>query len=79
MNAWNTPIDSIAIVGAGIVGLSCALELADRGVRVTLFEKQWPPRGASWAAAGMLAPAFEAVGVADNHPGLFELSDASER
>ena len=72
-------IQSIAIVGAGIIGLSCALELADRGVRVTLYEKQWPPRGASWAAAGMLAPAFEAISVAENHPGLFELCDASAR
>lgn len=79
MNAQNTSLQSIAIVGAGIIGLSCALELADRGVRVTLFEKQWPPRGASWAAAGMLAPAFEAIGVAENHPGLFDLCDASAR
>lgn len=79
MSARQSSIQSIAIVGAGIVGLSCALELADRGVRVTLFEKQWPPRGASWAAAGMLAPAFEAVAVAENHPGLFELCEASAR
>lgn len=79
MSARQSSIQSIAIVGAGIIGLSCALELADRGVRVTLFEKQWPPRGASWAAAGMLAPAFEAVGVAENHPGLFELCEASAR
>ena len=79
MSAQNPSIQSIAIVGAGIVGLSCALELADRGVRVTLYEKQWPPRGASWAAAGMLAPAFEAVGVAENHPDLFELCDASAK
>ena len=79
MNAQNTSLQSIAIVGAGIVGLSCALELADRGVRVSLFEKQWPPRGASWAAAGMLAPAFEAIGVAENHPGLFDLCDAGAR
>ena len=79
MSANNSSNQSIAIVGAGIVGLACALEMADRGARVTLFEKQWPPRGASWAAAGMLAPAFEAVGVADNHPDLFELCDASAR
>lgn len=79
MSAQNPSIQSIAIVGAGIVGLACALELADRGVRVTVFEKQWPPRGASWAAAGMLAPAFEAVGVTENHPDLFELCDASAR
>lgn len=79
MTTLKPSINSIAIVGAGIIGLSCALELADRGIRVSLFEKQWPPRGASWAAAGMLAPAFEAVGVAENHPGLFELCDASAR
>ena len=70
-------IRSIAIIGAGIVGLSCALELADRGVRVTLYDKQWPPRGASRAAAGMLAPAFEAIGAADHHPNLFEFCDTS--
>ncbi|MEL6415298.1 MAG: FAD-dependent oxidoreductase [Pseudomonadota bacterium] len=79
MSSGNPSIQSIAIIGAGIVGLSCALELADRGARVTLFEKQWPPRGASWAAAGMLAPAFEAVGLAENHRSLFELCDASAR
>jgi monoamine oxidase len=28
----------IAIVGAGIAGLNCALELADRGIRATLYE-----------------------------------------
>lgn len=79
MTSPNPSIQSVAIVGAGIVGLACALELADRGVRVTLFEKQWPPRGASWAAAGMLAPAFEAIGVAESHPDLFKLCDASAR
>ena len=79
MSESPSSLQSIAIVGAGIIGLSCALELADRGIRVSLFEKQWPPRGASWAAAGMLAPAFEAIGVAENHPGLFELCDASAR
>ena len=79
MSVHDSSIQSIAVVGAGIVGLACALELADRGVHVTLFEKQWPPRGASWAAAGMLAPAFEAVGVAGNHPDLFKLCDASAR
>ena len=70
---------SIAIIGAGIIGLSCALEFARRGTRVTLFEKAWPPRGASWAAAGMIAPAFEAIGVSGGHSKLFELCDASAR
>jgi len=50
---------SIAVIGAGIIGLSCAWELTKRGASVTIYEKNWPPRGASWAAAGMLAPSYE--------------------
>lgn len=76
MSHADTSIKSVAIIGAGIVGLSCALDLAERGIRVTIYEPYWPPRGASWAAAGMLAPAFEAVGVAGGHPELFQLCDA---
>ena len=72
-------IGSVAIIGAGIIGLSCALALAERDVSVTLYETNWPPRGASWAAAGMLAPAFEAIGVENGHTDLFELCDASMR
>lgn len=72
-------IRSIGIIGAGIIGLSCAIELADRGVRVALYDKSWPPRGASWAAAGMLAPAFEAAPTLGTHPTLYELCDASAK
>ena len=53
--------------------MCCALSLADRGARVTLFERNAPGRGASWAAAGMLAPAFEAAGEPGVHPALFDL------
>lgn len=63
---------SIAVIGGGIIGLASALELADRGADVTVFEPNWPPRGASWAAAGMLAPTFEAAS-SDGHPDLFAL------
>ena len=73
MTAPTPPIRSIAIIGAGIIGLSCAIELADRGVEVSLYDQKWPPRGASWAAAGMLAPAYEAAADADLHPSLFAL------
>lgn len=79
MSADSTPQASIAIIGAGIIGLSCAVELADRGLRVSLYDKTWPPRGASWAAAGMLAPAFEAIAEPGTHPNLFDLCDQSAR
>ncbi len=43
------------IIGAGIIGLSTALELADRGLIVTVLEQGQAMQQASWAAAGMLA------------------------
>jgi glycine oxidase len=68
----------IAVIGAGIIGLSAAYELAvRRGARVTIFDVRPPGRGASWAAAGMLAPAFEAAAEPGVHPRLFELCLAS--
>lgn len=79
MFAAGSSSQSVAIVGAGIIGLACALDLADRGARVSLFEDQWPPHGASWAAAGMLAPAFEAAAEPGTHPDLFRFCDASAR
>jgi len=45
----------IVIAGAGIIGLSLALELYFRGARVAVIEPQLAFRQASWAAAGMLA------------------------
>ena len=48
----------ISVIGAGIAGLTCALELAERGASVELLERA--PRldaaGCSWFAGGMLAP-----------------------
>lgn len=79
MSGAHTSPNSIAIIGGGIIGLSCAMELAERGVRVSLYEQSWPPSGASWAAAGMLAPTFEAIGVPGVHPDLFRLCDAGAR
>lgn len=67
----------IAIIGAGIIGLACAWQLIQRGARVTLFDIGSPGRGASWAAAGMLAPAFEAAAAPGTHPRLFDLCMAS--
>ncbi|HTV05885.1 MAG TPA: FAD-dependent oxidoreductase [Acidobacteriaceae bacterium] len=47
----------ISIAGAGVIGLSAALELALAGARVTVFERGLAMRESSWAAAGMLAAA----------------------
>ena len=45
----------VVIAGGGVIGLSCALELALAGRRVTVLERGRAMGEASWAAAGMLA------------------------
>lgn len=50
---------SVTIAGAGIIGLSSAWRLAQRGWQVTVFDRREAVREASWAAAGMLAPGGE--------------------
>lgn len=50
----------IHIVGGGLVGLASGVELLRAGRAVTLLDSGRAGRGASWAAAGMLAPRFEA-------------------
>jgi len=45
----------VIIVGGGIIGLSLAIALHKRGVRVLVVERGEPGREASYAAAGMLA------------------------
>ena len=53
----------IVLVGAGVVGLTTALKLAERGVSVTLLDRQQAGREASWAGAGMLPPGNPAKAV----------------
>lgn len=60
----------VAIVGAGVIGLSCAFELAKRGKSVTVIEREESGFGASTVAAGMLTPSFE---VETTPPELVEL------
>lgn len=50
---------SIAVVGGGIIGLATAWRLAQRGWRVTVFDRGTLGGEASWAGAGMLAPGGE--------------------
>ncbi|MGZ0716505.1 NAD(P)/FAD-dependent oxidoreductase [Pseudomonas palleroniana] len=53
MGASNTA--DIAVVGAGIIGVACALQLARRGHRVVVVDPQDPGMGASYGNAGHLA------------------------
>ncbi len=47
------------VVGGGVIGLSCAWRLAAAGHQVTLVAPTPGQDGASWVAAGMLAPVTE--------------------
>lgn len=51
----NTVTADVAIAGAGIIGLSLALELRLRGLSVAVMERGHAMSSASWAAGGMLA------------------------
>jgi len=48
----------VSVVGAGVAGLTCAVELAERGVDVEVLERSLALGGSacSWQAGGMLAP-----------------------
>ncbi|MGE0748407.1 MAG: glycine oxidase ThiO [Rhodospirillales bacterium] len=50
----------IAIVGGGVCGLAVGWRLAQAGRAVTVIERGRAGQGATWAAAGMLAPQVEA-------------------
>jgi glycine oxidase len=50
----------VAVIGAGVSGLGIGWRLALAGCPVTVFERGEAGRGASWAAAGMLAAGLEA-------------------
>jgi len=48
------PTDAV-VIGGGLVGLSCALNLQQQGIRATLVDPAVMPRPASWGNAGHLA------------------------
>jgi D-amino-acid dehydrogenase len=51
----NNVSHDIAVVGAGIIGVACALRLARQGLRVVVIDQQQPGHGASFGNAGHLA------------------------
>jgi len=62
----------VIIAGAGIIGLSVAMELRRAGASVTVLDRGEPGREASSAAAGMLVTSDP-----DTHPAIKPLADAS--
>jgi glycine oxidase len=57
--------DDCLIVGAGVIGLSIAYELAQAGLRVRVIDRGKAGQEASWAGAGILPPAnFSTVATA---------------
>nr|WP_315449398.1 FAD-dependent oxidoreductase [uncultured Pseudomonas sp.] len=55
MTSPNNVSHDIAVVGAGIIGVACALRLARQGQRVVVIDQQEPGHGASFGNAGHLA------------------------
>ncbi len=55
---WRRRRTQVAVIGAGVAGLTCAVELAERGVPVEVLERagRLGEAACSWQAGGMLAP-----------------------
>ncbi|HET7120537.1 MAG TPA: glycine oxidase ThiO [Solirubrobacterales bacterium] len=66
----------VVVVGGGVIGLSCAWRLAQRGAKVAVLERGAPGAGATRVAAGMLAPVGE---LTFGEPELLELTLAAAR
>jgi glycine oxidase len=64
------------VIGAGVIGLGIAWRLAQAGCAVTIYDAGETGRGASWAAAGMLAAAVETE---PGEEGLLALTLESQR
>jgi D-amino-acid dehydrogenase len=53
----HVPPSRVLVVGAGIVGLSCAWSLQEHGVEVQVVDRLHEAAGASWGNAGYVTPA----------------------
>ena len=55
----DSPRVDVVVVGGGIIGLAVAWRARERGMSVTVLERDALGRGTSHVAAGMLAPVAE--------------------
>ena len=55
VSAIPTP-ERVAVIGAGMVGLATAWFLQERGVEVTIYDREGVAAGSSWGNAGWLSP-----------------------
>ena len=51
----------VVIIGAGVAGLAIGWRLMQKGASVTVLDRAQPGRGATWAAAGMIAATMEST------------------
>ena len=51
---------NVVVIGAGVAGLAIGWRLRQAGAEVTVLDRAQPGRGATWAAAGMIAATAEA-------------------
>jgi D-amino-acid oxidase len=55
--AGHGPGEEVAVLGGGVIGLTAAVILAERGFKITVFAKDYPPNTTSNVAGGQWAPA----------------------
>ncbi|MEO1159402.1 MAG: FAD-dependent oxidoreductase [Pseudomonadota bacterium] len=56
MGSRNAAGEEVTVLGAGIVGVCCALSLQEKGYAVTLIDRQPPGEAASYGNAGVISP-----------------------
>lgn len=62
----------VAIVGAGVIGLTTAHVLLDRGYTVHLYAKSFPPHVTSSFAEGVWTPCADAIGMSKSNKEYFQ-------
>ncbi len=53
-------MSNVVVIGAGVIGLSCAYELVRKGVDVTVLDKGRLGEGAAWGSAGWVTQTLSA-------------------